>query len=153
MPDAWTMPVAAAMLRVERIRLQSERTRRRPITSSQDSRRYWNVVVFYLLVVGWPSWVNAVVLLVFVLLVFVPVRYVYPSRTPILQRSTNVIGSIWSVLMLLMLWQYPAVSRPVMWVSLVFPAYYFALSLWLWRAPRPDRDDACSAFTPSIPGR
>jgi hypothetical protein len=33
--------------------------------------------------------------------------------------------------MLLMLWQYPDVSRLVMWVSLVFPAYYVALSLWL----------------------
>jgi hypothetical protein len=35
--------------------------------------------------------------------------------------------------MLLMLWRYPAVSRSVMWVSLAFPAYYFALSLWLNR--------------------
>jgi hypothetical protein len=33
--------------------------------------------------------------------------------------------------MLLMLWQYPNVSTLVMWVSLAFPAYYFALSLWL----------------------
>ena len=94
---------------------------------------YWNVVVFYLLVAGLPSSVNAAVLLVLVILVFVPIRYIYPSRTPVLQLFTNVAGAVWSALMLLMLWQYPAVSRPVMWVSLAFPVYYFALSIWLNR--------------------
>jgi phosphatidylcholine synthase len=131
-PDAWTLPVAAAML------VSSGYGFSRKDAKTADHfftgfPSYWNVVVFYLLVLGWRSLVNAAVLLVFVLLVFIPVRYVYPSRTPILRRSTNVIGSIWSVLMLLMLWQYPAVSKLLLWVSLVFPAYYVALSLWLWR--------------------
>jgi phosphatidylcholine synthase len=130
-PDAWTLLVAAAML------VSSGYGFSRKDAKTADHfftgfPSYWNAVVFYLLVVGWPSLANAAVLLVFVLLVFIPVRYVYPSRTPILQRSTNVLGSIWSVLMLLMLWQYPAVSRLVLWVSLAFPVYYFALSLWLW---------------------
>ena len=102
-----------------------------PTTFSPVSRSYWNIVVFYLLVAGWSSTVNAVVLLTFVILVFIPIRYVYPSRTPVLQLLTNVTGCIWSAMMLLMLWQYPAVSRSIMWVSLAFPAYYFALSIWL----------------------
>ena len=93
---------------------------------------FWNVVVFYLLVAGWSSSVNAAVLLVFIVLVFIPVKYVYPSRTPVVRVFTNAAGCVWGALLLLMLWQYPAVSRPVMWVSLAFPAYYFALSLWLW---------------------
>jgi hypothetical protein len=42
-----------------------------------------------------------------------------------------VIGAIWSAMMLFMLWQYPDVSKLVMWISLAFPVYYFALSLWL----------------------
>ena len=36
-----------------------------------------------------------------------------------------------------MLWQYPAISRPVLLASLVFPIYYFVLSLALhfrWRS-------------------
>jgi len=33
--------------------------------------------------------------------------------------------------MLIMLWQFPAVSRPVFFASLVFPAYYFVISFWL----------------------
>jgi phosphatidylcholine synthase len=95
---------------------------------------YWNVVVFYLYVAGWPSWVNGAILLALAVLVFVPIRYVYPSRTPIVPWLTNALGVVWGVLMLVMMWQYPAVSRPVFFASLVYPAYYAGLSLLLeWR--------------------
>jgi phosphatidylcholine synthase len=129
-PEAWTMPIALA------IALASGYGFSRKDAKTADHfftgfPSYWNVVVFYLLVAGWPSLVNAVVLVVFIALVFVPIRYVYPSRTPVLQLFTNVIGSLWSASRLLLLWQYPAVSRPVMWASLAFPAYYFTLSIWL----------------------
>lgn len=92
---------------------------------------YWNVVVFYMLVLRLPPVVNGVILLALAMLVFVPIRYVYPSRTPILAWPTNVLGVVWGVLMLVMLWQYPAVSRPVLLGSFAFPAYYVALSLAL----------------------
>jgi phosphatidylcholine synthase len=129
-PGAWTMWVAAAMLLSSGYGFS-----RRDAKTADDFftgfPSYWNIVVFYLLVAGWSSTVNAVVLLTFVILVFIPIRYVYPSRTPVLQLLTNVTACIWSAMMLLMLWQYPAVSRSIMWVSLAFPAYYFALSIWL----------------------
>ena len=90
---------------------------------------YWNVVVFYLYLAGWPPPVNATLLLVLALLVFVPVRYVYPSRTPQLRSVTIALGIVWGVLMIAMLWRMPAVPRPLFWASLIFPAYYAALSL------------------------
>ena len=92
---------------------------------------YWNVVTFYLLVAGWPSEVNAAILIAFAVMVFVPIRYVYPSRTPAWSLVTNLVGAVWAGLMLLMLWQYPAVSAVVFWVSLAYPAYYFLLSFGL----------------------
>ena len=42
---------------------------------------YWNVVAFYLYALGWPLAVNAAAVVAFSVAVFVPVRYVYPSRT------------------------------------------------------------------------
>src|SRR5207253_2450896 len=42
---------------------------------------YWNVVAFYLYALGWPRALNAVVVVAFSVAVFVPIRYVYPSRT------------------------------------------------------------------------
>ena len=129
-PDAWTIPAAGAML------LASAFGFNRDDAKTSDHfftgfPSYWNVVVFYLLVSGWSSTVNLVILLALAVLVFVPIRYVYPSRTPILQLPTNVLGVIWALLMLLMLWEYPAVPRWVFLASLVFPVYYAGLSLWL----------------------
>jgi phosphatidylcholine synthase len=129
-PDAWTIPIASAML------LASAYGFNRSDAKTSDHYftgfpSYWNAVVFYLLVAGWSSYVNAIVLLTFVALVFIPIRYLYPSRTTVFRTLTNVTGCIWSALMLLMLWQYPNVSKLVMWVSLAFPAYYLTLSLWL----------------------
>jgi phosphatidylcholine synthase len=92
---------------------------------------YWNIVVFYLYLAAWSMLVNAAVLLVLATLVFVPVRYVYPSRTPVLRSLTIGLGIMWGVLMVVMLWRMPAVPPVVFWMSLIFPVYYVALSLVL----------------------
>jgi phosphatidylcholine synthase len=129
-PDTWTPWVVAAML------LSSAYGFNRTDAKTADHfftgfPSYWNIVVFYLLMMGTSSIVNATILLALAVLVFVPIRYVYPSRTPILQWPTNILGVIWAALLLLMLWQYPAVSPTVLLASLVFPAYYVVLSLAL----------------------
>jgi phosphatidylcholine synthase len=92
---------------------------------------YWNIVVLYLMVAGWSPTVNMAVLLGLAVLVFVPIRYVYPSRTPILMVPTNVLGALWGVAVLTMLWKYPSVPPALLGLSFVFPVYYFALSLVL----------------------
>jgi phosphatidylcholine synthase len=92
---------------------------------------YWNIVVFYLYLAGWSPLLNAVLLLVLAILVFVPIRYVYPSRTPVLRALTVGLGIVWGVLMIVMLWRMPDVPSVIFWMSLMFPAYYLALSLVL----------------------
>ena len=129
-PNAWTLPVVAGIL------LSSAYGFNRTDAKTADHfftgfPSYWNVVTFYLLIARWPSAVNAAILLVFAVLVFVPIRYIYPSRTPRWQVLTNVAGVVWAGLLLTMLWNYPVVSRPLFYVSLAFPAYYFLLSFWL----------------------
>src|SRR5687768_15047587 len=129
-PDRWTPWVVSAML------LSSAYGFNRTDAKTPDHfftgfPSYWNIVVFYLLIAQLPPTVNALILLTLAVLVFVPIRYLYPSRTPVLMWPTNVLGAIWGVLMLVMLWQYPAISRPVFIASLVFPMYYAAVSLML----------------------
>lgn len=129
-PHAWTVPVAAAML------LSSAYGFNRSDAKTADHfftgfPSYWNVVTFYLLIARWSSTVNAAILLTLAVLVVVPIRYVYPSRTPHWRVMTNVAGVVWGALMLVMLWQYPAVSPELFFISLAFPAYYIALSLAL----------------------
>jgi phosphatidylcholine synthase len=92
---------------------------------------YWNVVVFYLYVAQWAPVTNAVILLVLTVMVFVPLHYVYPSRTPTWKTLTVGLGVVWAALMCVLLWQAPDVSRTLFWVSMAFPAYYVFLSLRL----------------------
>src|SRR5687768_6120236 len=129
-PDRWTPWVVSAML------LSSAYGFNRTDAKTADHfftgfPSYWNIVVFYLLVLRLPAAVNGAILLALAVMVFVPIRYVYPSRTPVLRGPTNVLGAIWGVLIGVMLWQYPGISPPVLWASLVFPVYYFGLSLVL----------------------
>jgi phosphatidylcholine synthase len=132
-PESWTIPVAALML------LSSAYGFNREDAKTADHfftgfPSYWNIVVLYLLIAGWPPHANAAILLTCVVLVFVPIRYVYPSRTPVWRLPTNVLGAFWGVTMLAMLWLYPAAPRMLFVVSLVFPVYYVALSVVLyWR--------------------
>jgi phosphatidylcholine synthase len=129
-PSAWALPVAFAMLLSSAFGFNREDAKT-PDHFFTGFPSYWNIVVLYLFVARLSPAVNAAILLCLAALVFVPIRYVYPSRTPVLQRVTLTLGIIWAVLMVVMLWQFPAVSRLVFWASLVFPAYYVVASLLL----------------------
>jgi phosphatidylcholine synthase len=129
-PERWALPMSAAILLSSAygFNLESAKTADHFFTGFPS---YWNIAVFYLFVAGWSPQVNLLILLVLSAFVFVPIRYVYPSRTPVLRRSTIALGVLWGALMVVMLSQVPNVSRTVFWISLVFPLYYVLLSFAL----------------------
>lgn len=92
---------------------------------------YWNIVAFYLYVWRLPAAVNAALLVVLAILVFVPFRYVYPSRTETLKVPTLVLGTVWAMAMVVAMWRLPATDGPWLPLSLVFVVYYTALSVYL----------------------
>jgi phosphatidylcholine synthase len=92
---------------------------------------YWNIVAFYLYTLGWPRPVNAAIVVVLSVAVFVPIRYVYPSRTATLRWLTVALGIAWGAAVLYALAHLSAVPRTLVVVSLAFPIYYVALSLAL----------------------
>ncbi len=92
---------------------------------------YWNVLAAYLYLLRPSRETTALVLIAFSILVFVPIRYIYPSRTRTLFVPTMVLGTAWAVLICTLIWRLPATDGPWLMLSLVFPAYYVALSLWL----------------------
>ena len=99
---------------------------------------YWNIVALYLYVWRLPEVANAVLLSALAVLVFVPIRYVYPSRTVTLRVPTLVLGAIWAVLILVAIWRLPATGGPWLNLSLVFPVYYTALSFYLHAQQQTD---------------
>jgi len=102
---------------------------------------YWNIVALYLYAAKVPSAINAVILIGLAALVFVRIGYVYPTRTPTLRTLTLVLGSIWALLIIAVIYTLPDVPGILLAASLFFPAYYIALSLVLQmrraRALRP----------------
>jgi phosphatidylcholine synthase len=92
---------------------------------------YWNIVAFYLYALGWPRAVNAAVIVLFSIAVFVPVRYVYPSRTTTLRSLTVGLGLVWGAIVLWSIANLTTVPRALVVASLAFPVYYVGLSLAL----------------------
>jgi phosphatidylcholine synthase len=92
---------------------------------------YWNIVVLYLYVMHATQAATAIVLVVLCAMIFVRVRYVYPSRTPVLMRTTLALSALWAIALAVMIWRLPGRSTIVTILSLVFPVYYFVLSLAL----------------------
>jgi len=92
---------------------------------------YWNIVALYLHIGAWSPVVNAAVLLGLSALVFWRIRYVYPSRTPVLRELTIGLGVVWGLMVVVMILALPAVPRVLFIGSFFFPVYYIVLSIAL----------------------
>jgi phosphatidylcholine synthase len=92
---------------------------------------YWNIVAFYFYVLRTPLWVNGFLVIFFSVLVFVPIKYLYPSRSPVLRGLTVTLGALWGILVLLIIYRLPGQSTVLVFGSLFFPTYYMLLSFWL----------------------
>jgi len=98
---------------------------------------YWNLVVAYLFLLQLRPITSAAILFGCSVLVFVPLRYVYPSRTTTLRGLTNALGIVWALLLAWLVWQLPARHVTLTAITLLYPLYYFVLSFWLhWRSAR-----------------
>lgn len=92
---------------------------------------YWNVLVFYMFMLQMNPWVNFFLIALFAVLVFVPIKYIYPSRTTVQPKLMLLFSLIWGIANLSILFQFPHYQRWWMWVSLAFVVYYHAVSLWV----------------------
>jgi len=102
---------------------------------------YWNVVALYVWLLDVTPLTATVVVVAFSILVFVPLKYVYPSKMPVLRRTTNVAGGLWVVAMTLAVVAPQLVERvPLVEATLAYPAWYLLLSFrygGLARRPAP----------------
>ncbi len=92
---------------------------------------YWNLVVFYLYCLHWGPLANELILMLFGVMVFVPIKYIYPSRTRPLRPVTLTLGMIWGIITIAMLPSLPAVNPVLLYLSLSYIAYYLIASFVL----------------------
>lgn len=98
---------------------------------------YWNIVAFYVVVLDLGPASVALLLAVCAALVFVPIGYVYPSRTETMWKLTLVLTTLWLVSYAVLLAQLPSPNPVWLTISLAYVLYYVALSLHLTaRRPR-----------------
>jgi len=91
---------------------------------------YWNVIAFYAIVFRLTPVTVAAILLICAILVFVPIRYLYPSRTVAFRPLTVVLTALWMVTYALILQQMPHPYPLLLDFSLFYMVYYVVLSLY-----------------------
>jgi len=101
---------------------------------------YWNVVALYLWLLDVSPWAGLAWVTGFAVLIFVPLKYLYPSQMRTFRRATLGGAAVWmGVLAIASLGRDTGWSRTLAWISLAFPAWYLGLSLYLggWRRSAP----------------
>lgn len=97
---------------------------------------YWNILAFYLFILAFNPWINLSIILLCSALVFVPVKYIYPSRSPQYQYLTLTLAGLWGAICTVILMQFPQPDSRLVIASLFFVVYYVGISLHLMRSPR-----------------
>lgn len=99
---------------------------------------YWNVVAFYAYYIEPPQWLLAAVVAALAVMTFWPIRYLYPSKNRHWQLLSVGGGVIWACGCL---WLLAQEHPPIEWVygTLVYPAWYMGVALWM-RIAGPPQD-------------
>jgi phosphatidylcholine synthase len=92
---------------------------------------YFNVVAFYVIVFNLSSLEVAWVLAVSSILVFIPIRYIYPTRTVAFRGLSLFLTALWLVSYAAILFQMPHPQPLILGFSILYLVYYFGLSLYL----------------------
>ena len=92
---------------------------------------YFNVFAFYAIVFDPKPSLLAIVLVVCSLLVFVPIRYVYPTRTLAFRKLSLALTALWLISYAAILLQMPEPDPLLLTFSILYLFYYFGLSLYL----------------------
>lgn len=97
----------------------------------------WNVVALYLWFWEFPAVLNGAIVVTLALTVLLPIRFVYPSKTPTLRRTSMVLMMVWLALVVAALLLPETTGRRCFLWSSFFPVYYLALSFWLHSQDKP----------------
>lgn len=102
---------------------------------------YWNITVFYMFIFDTSMTFNAWILALFCLLVFVPIKYIYPSRIDYLTHSKQLklgfhsCSILYGISSIFILLNYPQREPLWLWISLGYVVLYLSLSMYRTYSP------------------
>lgn len=95
----------------------------------------WNVVALYLYYLQLPGPAALAIVIVLALLTFVPSRYLYPSQPGRFNMFSNVLGAIWTTMLVVVIARDPArpegldpATKQLVVISLFHPVFYMVAS-------------------------
>ncbi|KPV52521.1 CDP-diacylglycerol O-phosphatidyltransferase [Kouleothrix aurantiaca] len=92
---------------------------------------YWNVIAFYAIVLNLSPATVGAVLIFWSIMVFVPIRYLYPTRTVAFRSTTLTLSALWLLSFVIILAQMPTPNMLLVNFSLLYMVYYVILSLYM----------------------
>lgn len=116
---------------------------------------YWNIVVFYMYYLELSTLASVFIVVTCTILSFIPIHFIYPTKTKDFQAVTLTGAYIWGALMLFVSFfpEHPYV-QPVLYVSSIYVFYYIGMSLYLdWKRRRqisPQNSDSALSETQSL---
>ena len=90
---------------------------------------YWNIVAFYVVVLGLGQVATVVLLLALAVASFVPIDYFYPSRTRQLWRTTMILTALWFAGYAAAVATMPDTPTWITAATLVYVVYYTVASI------------------------
>ncbi len=97
---------------------------------------YWNITILYMFIFNTSAATNAIILAILSILIFVPVKYVYPSRldyltdSRILKILMHVCSIIYAISSVCLLISYPNTNIICLTLSLAYVGMYLFLSFY-----------------------
>lgn len=97
---------------------------------------YWNFAVFYMFIFDGQAISNAIILSILCILIFVPIKYVYPSRidyltsTKTLKRLMHLCSALFGLSSMFILWDYPHINPLWLSISMAYILLYLSLSVY-----------------------
>ena len=108
---------------------------------------YWNIAVLYLYLWETAPWTNVFIIVFLSVLVFVPVKYVYPSRLEYLTRNPRLRQAmlaatlLWGGGVACLLWIYPRTNGLLRFISIGYILLYALVSVYRTFYPLETRPD------------
>lgn len=95
---------------------------------------YWSLVGFFMYEFQLPQRAGVPLMLVLSALVFVQIRFPYPTKMRALRAVTLALGAVWGGCLLALMLLLPERPRALALTSLFYPLYYLLLTVYLaWR--------------------
>ena len=75
------------------------------------------------------------IVVICIVMVFVPIKYIYVTRTKFLRRLTVPLTAVWATMATAVLWQLPHPNSLLVGSSLAYFVYYFCASVYVTLRP------------------